>query len=827
MNNKNNSENLTFHNWKASNYTIPLLFIVALAFVFSTLLFIISRNALNEQANDLDLLAERYSKNIELKLNAHQDYLKLIASQRAKGNLSVSSFQARVSEYLKDHTEFINISWVDSTYTIKTVAPLQGNSHIIDLKIELDEPKRASRLAMKTKEAVYTKPFEAIQAESSFEVWFPIFRKGKFIGLFAGVYSCAKVLNNSIETENYEKTIFSLLDGDSNYISGAIPYSKRKNDIISQRELTFMNNGLKLQIQKPKLNYFNTSMQILISICIMLLIGFTYSLWVIQKDSVVRKKMQASLLKNKNLLKKQNEELIQAIEITKQSEAKFKAMIDTSPLAIIMSSGIDQKSEYINPSFSKLFGYTLDEVSTVLDWSLLAYPDETYRNKLTDEWQNKVKDAIINKTEIDPMETVVVCKDKSEKYISWGFVSTELQNWVFGLDLTKIKITQEKLYKAKEKAEESDRLKSAFLANMSHEIRTPMNGILGFADLLKTPNLTGIKQIEYIDIIEKSGVRMLSIINDIINISKIEAGLMDLNMINSDINKQLEYIYTFFKPEIEAKGLEFILKNQISEDKLSIKTDREKVYAILTNLVKNAIKFTKTGFIEIGCNLVNDTIEFYVKDSGIGIHEDMTLNIFERFIQADVNDKEAYQGTGLGLSISKSYVEMLGGEIWIESEFGLGSTFYFKLPYKSSEDISSSSQTISTSAENMKNIDPLKVLISEDDEASEMILSLAVEDYSNEVICVKNGQEAVDICRETNDIDLILMDIQMPIMNGYAATKEIRKFNKDVIIIAQTAYALEGDREKAIAAGCNDYITKPIKINVLNQLIKCHLKSKK
>ena len=238
------------------------------------------------------------------------------------------------------------------------------------------------------------------------------------------------------------------------------------------------------------------------------------------------------------------------------------------------------------------------------------------------------------------------------------------------------------LQKAKEVAEESDRLKSAFLANMSHEIRTPMNGILGFAHLLKEPKLSADEQEEYIKIIEKSGLRMLNIINDIVDISKIEAGLMKLNIKESNINDQIEYIYTFFKPEIEDKGMKIMFNNALPEEEAYINTDREKVFSILTNLVKNAIKYSNEGEIKIGYVVRSNNIEFYVKDNGIGIPKGRQKAVFERFIQADVDGKMAIQGAGLGLSISKAYIEMLGGKIWVESEVGIGSIFYFTLPYQ-------------------------------------------------------------------------------------------------------------------------------------------------
>jgi signal transduction histidine kinase len=376
-----------------------------------------------------------------------------------------------------------------------------------------------------------------------------------------------------------------------------------------------------------------------------------------------------------------------------------------------------------------------------------------------------------------------------------------------------------------EKAKLADKLKSAFLANMSHEIRTPMNGILGFADLLKNPDLTGDEQQNYIRIIEKSGARMLNIINDIIDTSKIEAGLMKLEINESDINEQIEYIYNFFRPEVEGKGLSFSYKVTLSFKEAIIKTDREKLFAILTNLVKNAIKYTNEGSIEFGYIKKCSKIEFYVKDTGIGIPEDRQSAIFERFIQADISDKYARQGAGLGLSITKAYVEMLGGRIWVESKEGTGSVFYFTLPCNSEPDEKVAIQKNMSFFKSDNQHPRLKILIAEDNETSGMFISLMVKMFGREILRARTGIEAVDIYRNNPDIDLILMDIRMPGMGGYEATRIIREYNKDVVIIAQTSYALTGDRERAYEAGCSDYISKPIHKAELIALINKHFRN--
>jgi PAS domain S-box-containing protein len=405
-------------------------------------------------------------------------------------------------------------------------------------------------------------------------------------------------------------------------------------------------------------------------------------------------------------------------------------------------------------------------------------------------------------------------------------------------DITELKHTEEALIKAKEKAEESDRLKSAFLANMGHEIRTPMNGIMGFSELLKDPGLSGEEQQIYVNIIEKSGARMLNIINDLIDISKIESGLMSINFSKCNLNEQLEDIYSFFKPEAEGKGLKLTYEANLPEEDAIIKTDREKINAILINLIKNAIKFTTSGSIDFGY-IINpssegrksEELEFFVKDTGVGVDLEYREIIFQRFRQGSESLNRNYEGAGLGLSISKSYVEMLGGKIWVESNSGgptdsCGSKFYFTTPYNPEKKEKKSKKAFLSDKGEDRTSKIYNILIAEDNLASEILFSTMIGSLSKNIFNARNGNEAVEYCRSNSEIDLVLMDLKMPVMDGYEAVRQIRQFDKNVIIIAQTAFAQSGDMEKALKVGCNDYITKPIKKEELLLLIGKHLSSR-
>lgn len=393
-------------------------------------------------------------------------------------------------------------------------------------------------------------------------------------------------------------------------------------------------------------------------------------------------------------------------------------------------------------------------------------------------------------------------------------------------DITEKKQSELELIRAKEKAEESDRLKTVFLLNLSHEIRTPMNGILGFSQLLKEPLLTQEQQHKFIKNIEKSSKRMLNIISALVNISKIESGQMEVSLSDVDFNEQLDTVYHEFKNEVAIKGLNFSIKSNLSSDDAVIQTDKDKVLSVLNNLVDNAIKFTIKGSIEIGCSKKGAFIEFFVADSGEGIEEEKLSIIFERFRQGSESLTRNYEGAGLGLSIAKSYVELLGGKIWFESSPGTGSTFYFTLPITSAAKPDAEESVPRSDDVLDKCVNNLKVLIVEDDESSADFLSIILKPLTRELLVAHTGTEAMDLFTRNPDVDIILMDIKLPEIDGVEVIRKIRKINQWVIIIAQTAYDKFADKESAKEAGCDDFISKPIDRKLLVALMNKYLKRK-
>ncbi|MDO9136669.1 MAG: CHASE domain-containing protein, partial [Lutibacter sp.] len=384
------------------------------------------------------------------------------------------------------------------------------------------------------------------------------------------------------------------------------------------------------------------------------------------------------------LLKESHSELNIAKEKAEESEEKLKLisnnLVNGMIYQVVMLDENRRKFTYLSDSVQQLYGCTAIEATENSD---LIY-GRIYQDDLGDlivKEKEALKTMSIFKSEVrvvNPDGTI-----RWSYYMSRPRIIAGLVYWDgIEVDITEQKNAENELMIAKEKAEVSSRLKSAFLANMSHEIRTPMNAILGFSELLEQPELSAEKQSKYFEIIRKSGNRLLTVINDIIDISKVESGQVEILISEFTVLEQINEVHGLFNTEAIRKGILLSIKNALPSNEITIKSDNHKINAILVNLVKNAIKYCDEGTIEIGVAKKESIIQFYVKDTGIGIDKNRQSAIFDRFVQADIEDVKALQGSGLGLSISKAYVEMLGGEIWVESEPGKGAVFYFTIPDK-------------------------------------------------------------------------------------------------------------------------------------------------
>ncbi len=373
-------------------------------------------------------------------------------------------------------------------------------------------------------------------------------------------------------------------------------------------------------------------------------------------------------------------------------------------------------------------------------------------------------------------------------------------------DITDRKLIEEELLRAKEKAVESDKLKTAFLHNISHEIRTPLNAIVGFSTLLAEPDNDSPTIKSYVEVINQSSDQLLAIISDIVDISNIEAGLATVKLTEINLNAKLKTICDIFASKAAEKNIDFRCENGLEYADAFIDTDSTKLIQILTNIFNNSLKFTKSGFITLRYSLVGKFLEFSISDSGIGISKEHQEKIFERFYQVQNTVSRVYEGTGLGLPISKAYVELLGGTLWLNSEPGTGTTFYFTIPFMRS--YTEMDAEADRKLPEMNPAQPKKtILVAEDIDSNFKLIKYFLSGPGFEIIRAVNGRDAVDKFLLNSKIDLILMDIKMPVMDGYAAVKLIREKDLLIPIIAQTAYA--DDKDKALSTGCSAFISKP------------------
>jgi PAS domain S-box-containing protein len=517
--------------------------------------------------------------------------------------------------------------------------------------------------------------------------------------------------------------------------------------------------------------------------------------------------------------KAQNETLYEAKLIAEKNEQHNQMLFEILPigLALVKMTG---EFVYVNKAFTEIIGYSEEEA---LKLSYFNITPQKYA-----EWERQKKDSLDTIGFFGPYEKEYIHKSgilipvrllgRSVIINKEKFIWSSIEN------ISEKKKYENELLLAKEKAEENDRLKTAFLQNMSHEIRTPMNAIMGFSDLLTSnfddkPRLT-----MFSEIISQRCNDLLEIINDILDISKIESGQLSVN--NEECNlielfAELSSFFIEYRNRLGKHQIRFSLQTLCGPSDYVIITDKVKLKQVFINLIGNAFKFTENGAIEGGCRLDNNNkLLFYVSDTGIGIPFDKQELIFERFIQLHDRSRMNIGGTGLGLSIVKGIIKLLGGEIFLQSEPNKGSIFSFTFPYGTTMPLHKESKVLGQF--NRRTIKDKTILIVEDDVFN---LEYLKEILSGTGLCILQtgtGKEAVEISL-SQPVDLVLMDVRLPDMDGYKATYQIKQHKPQLKIIAQTAYASQDERQKALARGCDDYISKPTQKGSLLSMISKHL----
>ncbi len=508
-----------------------------------------------------------------------------------------------------------------------------------------------------------------------------------------------------------------------------------------------------------------------------------------------------------------------SIEITRRREAEYKLRIlsraiRNSPVTVVITDP-EGNIEYVNPAFVSSTGYSFAEVMgenmSIINSGKHDAPffkELWTRIRNGGEWQGE----ILNK--------------KKDGTLFWELVSIsavtnrngEITHFVaIKDDISRRKQMEDALLRAKEKAEESDKLKSAFLANMSHEIRTPMNAIVGLSGLLGDPETALADRVMFSKLIRENSNVLLQLIDDIVDISKIEAGQITMRPEACNLTALMNEIYESFMPQVRERKdeIEFVIKMDEEQRELHTVTDQHRLRQIITNLLSNALKFTEKGKVEFGCDLKEgNVILFYVKDTGAGMPADKLNIIFDRFSQLDASTHGQQRGAGLGLSISKSLAELLGGSIWAESEEGKGSCFYLSVPWHPVEKTAAAEEPPAGFV-SYPRLAGHTILVVEDLEVNYRLIEAMLKRTGAGILWGQTGEQALELFSGNPGLSLVLLDLNMPDIPGYDILVRFKKERQDLPVIIQTAYAMNGEKERCRAAGCDYYITKPIQAEQL------------
>jgi hypothetical protein len=588
-------------------------------------------------------------------------------------------------------------------------------------------------------------------------------------------------------------------------------FESLSNQKIEEYLIKYENIKAENELIEQKQKIMQQRFQIVV-IVFVLFGAIVFIILIIRQNRTIRKKSRK--------IQKINKELDSRVH-KKTSELRISRFsIDIAVDAIIWMKR-NGNIVYVNNAACLMLGYSKEELDKMSIFDLVSEFSEDIWQEYWLQLKNKRSYVI---------QLYYTTRMGSEIPVEVAFNFQEFEgeefNFSYSRNITERKISEEKLKNAKDKAERSDKLKSAFLANMSHEIRTPMNAINGFINLLADPDIGVDQKDEIVEYAQSSSKDLLNIVNDIIDISRIEADELTVNKSLYYVNRLLSDIYKMYLKDIyfkDKEGLKLRLQVEPNGERIAVFTDRNRFKQIMNNLINNAIKFTEQGEIVIGYKQVKvgnrKLLSFFVKDTGIGIPEKKQEIIFTRFNQLADDRNKTFKGTGLGLAISKKLVDLLGGNIGVNSIEGQGSEFYFDLPYQVLDNPDENLDQESTNSKQKYNWGDKAILIVEDTPSNYYLVENYLRPTKLKLVWAKSGKEAIDLFKNNEKFDLILMDIQLPGINGYEATKLIKAYNDKIPVIAQTAYALSGEKDYSLKEGCDDYISKPIKKETLIELL--------
>lgn len=705
-----------------------------------------------------------------------------------------------------------------------------------------------------------------------FHLWHHGMGQGIFGGMIISHYEQGKEAAKLLHTVLHGNDISKIKVRNNSPNIYLFDYNELKQFQINTNQLPIDSNIINQPISfyaKYKLQIHAT---LAVFVCLIIFIGLL--LKNIFKRHKAEKELRTHNLEMAALNKKyraQNEELVAAKHLVDKNAQRFEHLFENNPVSLweedfyevkTLLAEVKQKykdlkqylinnSDFVNKCASlikitrinnqtlALHGYkTKEEIIQNLAETFNEVSQRTFINLLIALSENQSK--FIAETEYLKKDGSIISAilhvytfDETKKSIV-AIVDTtalkkaeqELSKQIKALEKSEreLKKSNTQLLAAKEKAETANQLKNEFLQNMSHEVRTPLNGIIGFAKLVNNKRVKEEKRKLFTDIIVSSSYQLLKVIDAILEISILAKKQLTVVEEEFSLNKLLRELYSIFELKTKEKGIALNLILGLSDNNSIIITDKTRLNKVLSNLIENAIKFTTEGFVNFGYKKMDGFIELFVKDSGIGISEENQKKIFERFTQEDKQISDTFGGLGLGLAISKENTQLIGGTLVVESKKGEGATFTVRIPYKTNNN--DSSPKLNQPKTNIKDKQNLTILIAEDDETNFLyIQELLIDspDYNFQILRAVNGKDAVNICMNNHTISLVLMDMKMPVLNGFNATKEIIAQKPDLPIIAVTAYTSEKDKQDAKHSGCIDFVTKPIEASELHNKIKASL----